>query len=383
MPLPIIRYALDKTGINASNYVAGEVHALASFPKRAVALTYGAYFTESLFVYDNADNRLLVRHVDYDCVELLPTPTSLYGKEICYLILITNPAVSANVRVNYQALGGDYNNVPESLVNMYNLIEATIAGGNVAWPNIIAKPATFAPEPHPHTLDDLIGFEFMTTALEAIRQAILMADAPAHEAVLKYVDGVLASYYQTVNIRLDTVAAPAISAVSGNALIRYSDGLYVPVAAPSPSPSPTPAPGVTADYTGAVIGFAFNAIPTGFIKANGATVSRTTYAALFAKIGETYGAGDGSTTFKLPDYRGIFLRGYDDGRGVDASRVFGLEQLDAFKSHSHTLGVTIQSYGSPGLGSGVYTQISNSETSLAGDTETRPRNNTLLFCIRY
>lgn len=87
----------------------------------------------------------------------------------------------------------------------------------------------------------------------------------------------------------------------------------------------------------ALIGFfAQNTAPTGWLKANGALVSRTTYATLFSKIGTTFGAGDGTTTFALPDLRGYFARGWDDGRGIDASRVFGSSQADAVENHTHT-----------------------------------------------
>lgn len=60
--------------------------------------------------------------------------------------------------------------------------------------------------------------------------------------------------------------------------------------------------------------------PTGTLECNGTTVSRSTYARLFSIIGVMYGAGDGSTTFNLPDFRGEFLRGWDHGRGVDPDR---------------------------------------------------------------
>jgi microcystin-dependent protein len=82
--------------------------------------------------------------------------------------------------------------------------------------------------------------------------------------------------------------------------------------------------------------YAMNTPPTGKLKANGAAVSRTTYAALFAKIGTQYGVGDGSTTFNLPDLRGYFLRGWDDGRGVDTGRAFGSTQASQNASHNHT-----------------------------------------------
>jgi len=77
---------------------------------------------------------------------------------------------------------------------------------------------------------------------------------------------------------------------------------------------------------GAVIFVAKGTAPSGYLKANGAAVSRTAYAALFAAIGTTFGVGDGATTFNLPDFRGEFLRGLDDGRGIDSGRTIGTSQ---------------------------------------------------------
>ena len=97
--------------------------------------------------------------------------------------------------------------------------------------------------------------------------------------------------------------------------------------------------------SGAVLYFAGRTAPAGWLKANGAAVSRTAYAALFAAIGTTYGAGDGRTTFNLPDLRGEFIRGWDDGRGVDAGRVFGSAQAHALQSHQHGLAVAADAAG--------------------------------------
>lgn len=77
---------------------------------------------------------------------------------------------------------------------------------------------------------------------------------------------------------------------------------------------------------GSVQAFAGSSTPNGFLLCNGQAVSRTTYAALFTAIGTTYGAGNGSTTFNVPDYRGEFLRGLDAGRGVDSGRALGTAQ---------------------------------------------------------
>lgn len=86
---------------------------------------------------------------------------------------------------------------------------------------------------------------------------------------------------------------------------------------------------------GAVIHFARDSAPTGWLKCNGAAVARTTYAALFAAIGTTWGAGDGVSTFNLPDLRGEFIRGWDDGRGVDSGRAFASFQDQGVVSHNH------------------------------------------------
>lgn len=79
---------------------------------------------------------------------------------------------------------------------------------------------------------------------------------------------------------------------------------------------------------GSVTAFAQSAIPSDYLECDGSAVSRTTYATLFAKIGTTYGAGNGTTTFNLPDLRGEFIRGWDHGRGADVSgRTLGSNQV--------------------------------------------------------
>lgn len=86
---------------------------------------------------------------------------------------------------------------------------------------------------------------------------------------------------------------------------------------------------------GAIQLFAMSAVPSGWLECNGAAVSRTTYANLFAAIGTTYGAGNGTTTFNLPDLRGMFVRGWDNGRSLDPGRALGSQQAAANNPHTH------------------------------------------------
>jgi len=153
--------------------------------------------------------------------------------------------------------------------------------------------------------------------------------------------------------------------------------------------------------SGAVNSFAMSSAPAGWLSCNGNAVSRTTYAALFAAIGTTYGTGDGSTTFNLPDLRGEFVRGLDDGRGVDSGRNLGSAQADAFQGHWH--GIENETNGQAGndggggTGSGnvridggpntpypyaTYTTSDGVNGTPRTASETRPRNIALLYCIK-
>ncbi len=146
---------------------------------------------------------------------------------------------------------------------------------------------------------------------------------------------------------------------------------------------------------GVVVAWLTSSVPSGYLECDGAAVSRTTYSALFAIIAETYGNGDGSTTFNLPDFRGNFLRGWDNGAGNDpdaASRTdrgdgttgdnVGTKQSDELESHVHSL--------NSGSGSGTtpYSRIQDQNTTTqntnaTGGNETRPINVNVMWIIRY
>jgi len=86
--------------------------------------------------------------------------------------------------------------------------------------------------------------------------------------------------------------------------------------------------------------------PSGYLLCNGVAVSRTTYADLFTAIGTTFGVGDGSTTFNLPDFRGIFPRGAGTNETLGSvGGSVGDYQLDAFQGHKHRQGGWIGNLG--------------------------------------
>ena len=148
---------------------------------------------------------------------------------------------------------------------------------------------------------------------------------------------------------------------------------------------------------GAVMAFAMNSAPSGWLAADGSNVNRTTYSALFSAIGTTYGAGDGSTTFALPDLRGIFVRGVGAQTlgGVSySSNTFGVATQDAVQGHWHTTQHALNASGSSGSGAlsvgsgwgtttvrGLITDGVNGTPRAA--YETRPANIAMLYCIKF
>lgn len=90
--------------------------------------------------------------------------------------------------------------------------------------------------------------------------------------------------------------------------------------------------------TGTVNSFAGSTAPTGWLLCGGQAISRTTFADLFAIVGTTYGSGDGSTTFNIPDLRGRTVAGIDNMNGADAGRLDWANTLGANGgTQTHTL----------------------------------------------
>jgi microcystin-dependent protein len=179
-----------------------------------------------------------------------------------------------------------------------------------------------------------------------------------------------------------TWTLPATDGATGQAITTDGSGTLAWSAAVAPP--------------GSIIWHSASTAPTGYVKANGANLSRSTYAALFAVIGTTYGVGDGSTTFAVPDLRGEFPRGWDDGRGIDSGRAIGTAQAQAIESHLHayttaySLGNGVAGFDGTAITGNsavasytAHAAIPPQNTGSTGGTETRPRNIALLACIKF
>jgi len=151
--------------------------------------------------------------------------------------------------------------------------------------------------------------------------------------------------------------------------------------------------GIAAVPTGAVFHFAAITAPSGYLEADGAAVSRSTYSALFSITGTAFGVGDGSSTFNLPDLRGEFIRGWDNGRGIDASRAFGSfqdQQTRWYKARANGSNADNFYNGGPYTGDFAGKDVDTATTArdrtiYDWDTsyDTLPRNVAMMYCIKF
>jgi len=155
---------------------------------------------------------------------------------------------------------------------------------------------------------------------------------------------------------------------------------------------------------GVIQAYAGSGAPDGWLVCDGATVSRTTYADLYAVIGDRWGVDNGSTTFHLPDLRAKFLRGrttssgtnaYDDpnlddrtalNTGGSTGSGVGSYQDSAFESHTHTIGINMYN-AVGGAGDDIWRVDIPSNTTVTsnstGGDENRPRNVFVEYIIKY
>lgn len=193
--MPLIRYPEDLTGVNPDNRILNEIHTISPYtsskPRRVIIPNFRPFFTDTTYlkVYDLGSSTPLiplVKDADYKCVELSEEASLAAGKEVCQSIIIENINVSTNVSISYQTVGGLYTNDTSNLVSLLN------TGLNdtrpVHWENLLGKPFEFEPLPHPHHLNDVVGYAPLIVALERLQVAITLSNSPAFENLVKYLN---------------------------------------------------------------------------------------------------------------------------------------------------------------------------------------------------
>jgi microcystin-dependent protein len=306
------------------------------------------------------------------------------------------PQLSIQVDGQGAVSAEDYNSKTYWAVNVANLRAFTGLGGMTVWMQGTTAPndggqGNFFYDPNATAPDDNGATTIQPTGVTGngrwIRQPQSTGSIPANSVTLG---------------QIQQIGAGTVLANTGTATGNVS---AVPIADI-----------VTTAPTGSIIAWTTQAAPSGWLICDGSAVSRTTYAALNAvaaslSYGDPYGAGDGSTTFNLPDTRGYFLRGWDSSGVIDPGRTFGSTQESALEKHVHTtdtpsvyVGVQTNPFGSStvsvtrtgfttaGTGSNdlgltndgtTYSSYNPNPGGQVSGNETRPINLALTMIIKF
>lgn len=186
----VTRFDLDTGGLSPNNLVLGEIHDLTNHRHRVVAPKYGAYFTESIKVYDNITGQEL-NTTQYYPTDILTEASIKYGKEICWLLVISDTTVNSQVRISYQVLGGPYGDNTSAIANLYQNYLSD--NRPVDWLNVTGKPDGVPPTLHQHILDDIYGFGPVVNAIERLRAAVLLGYTPEMDRLIAYIENRLSN----------------------------------------------------------------------------------------------------------------------------------------------------------------------------------------------
>ena len=182
----LLRYPLDLTGRNPDNLIRGESHVLKDMRFRAIAPFYGAFYGDTVVLYDETNSRPLVRNKDFVTAEVLVDKTSLTGQPVNGIILIINRQVSKHVRIDYQCLGGDNFKNNQSIENLLKVEHDDYV--SYSYLDINKKPETFKPTFHKHNVAEIYGFEYLTYLLESIRNAVIWKKLDLVKELISKVD---------------------------------------------------------------------------------------------------------------------------------------------------------------------------------------------------
>jgi len=182
----VLKYKEDPTGVNPSNRVVDEPHAVGNRRYRILIPEHGAFFKEGVVITD-ALTRLPLSTDDYKFAEYEALASKRFAKEVYSVILITNQTLTTGTFLfTGQYVGGESSFSSSAIQRMYE--DVMKDDRPVHWGDILGKDKFFNPLDHLHDAGDVYGQEYVVQALESIRRAILMGDSASHDMILELID---------------------------------------------------------------------------------------------------------------------------------------------------------------------------------------------------
>lgn len=200
---PTVVLPLDATGLQPSNKIEGESHSPAPAAKRLIIPRFGAFFKESLRVYDPNTGTDLT-DAQYNCGDYWDEAGEASGKDVFFVIIVTDPAAPAELAIDYQAFGGPNSRNAIELVNWLALRRAETVGTK-PWAELKDVPDKFKPKHHYHLLKHIYGLEYVIKAFTHVQDAIVVGSEAAWNEANKNIDNGLEMVRVNANFVVDEI----------------------------------------------------------------------------------------------------------------------------------------------------------------------------------
>lgn len=211
--VPTFYLTRDITGSLSDNLITNERHTVQDLPFRIIVPNFGGFYVDDLIV--NSINTttnvstLLVKDVDYKCLEVDILDTAETGKEVAHVILINKVTNDLTFDITYQAIGGS--NSPNISVLMQAFDDLNINNKVRNWLDVAHKPDAYPPNDHRHDSADIYGLEYIVKALDNIKNAVTDASYDLiHQYLIEKIKIKLDNYSpiisDAINNKLDTVS---------------------------------------------------------------------------------------------------------------------------------------------------------------------------------
>lgn len=201
MTLFVQRYQYDKTGLDPSNLVENESHLLGSDPIRIIVPKYGYFFKNTVKLY-SVDRQEYIDGAKYIFTEYFEKQSIKVGKEIYGTIVIVDDSITGEILITYQALGGINSKSSENIIAVH--LDRLQTLETVEYTDLSDKPTKFKPtKDHKHPSSIVYDLGTLAKNLSSVGEALVIGKAPAHNAVIDYIDRIIKELEDVTNIKID------------------------------------------------------------------------------------------------------------------------------------------------------------------------------------
>jgi hypothetical protein len=195
------RYPVDYTGTAQTNLIENEVVVLTTNNVRVFIPDSAPYFTDSIQLVDTTTG-LTLNSTQWKPYYVVQAATALtpVGKTVCIAVAITDQAVSNNLSITYQTVGGDYVTGYESILPLLQTLTADTRP--VTFPNVIDSPTAYLPTQHLENINDTMGWEYVINIIDQLKMTVLLGDSVKKDAVLNYIEQSLSASDAIINAQV-------------------------------------------------------------------------------------------------------------------------------------------------------------------------------------